>query len=350
MKNISTQLVQHYQQEVTTVCSCWRLELTDGTILGFTDHVDDLVIEGVTYEAMTGFNRTAIRQNRNFKVDNHDITGLIDSLTITESDLLAGRYANAKLYYFEVNYEDLTQGIVKLDVGYLGDITLKDGIFIASFNSITRKLDQTIGEKYSRYCRHILGDANCGVHIPKDIWRPNTVYNVGDIVLSPTLATNVQFICITAGTSNISGNGLEPAWDTTIGNTILDTDVVWQVEASNGKIGQVVSLIDDYSFNSTVTDADSWYQKGTLVFYSGANTGYSFDVKQSFSTGEIQLLTKIYNEINIGDKFFITVGCNHILKSADGTYNGDCKIKFNNVLNFGGEPEIPGNNKILAGA
>jgi hypothetical protein len=47
MKTVSAALVS----EVTTLATSWKITRRDGVVLGFTDHVRDLDVEGVTYKA-----------------------------------------------------------------------------------------------------------------------------------------------------------------------------------------------------------------------------------------------------------------------------------------------------------
>ena len=45
MKTISTAMQTHLEQEVTTLCTCWRLAREDGDILGFTDNSFDIIYD-----------------------------------------------------------------------------------------------------------------------------------------------------------------------------------------------------------------------------------------------------------------------------------------------------------------
>ena len=53
-KTISFALAQHLAGEVTTLATCWQITRCDGEVLGFTDHVRDPEVDGVTYEAASG--------------------------------------------------------------------------------------------------------------------------------------------------------------------------------------------------------------------------------------------------------------------------------------------------------
>jgi hypothetical protein len=54
MKTISTALAEHLAGDVTTLATCWKITRRDGVVLGFTDHVRDLDVDGVTYRAASG--------------------------------------------------------------------------------------------------------------------------------------------------------------------------------------------------------------------------------------------------------------------------------------------------------
>jgi hypothetical protein len=69
MKTISTALAQHLAGEVTTLATCWKITRRDGVVQGFTDHVRDLEVDGVTYRAASGYTRTAIRSTADLSVD-----------------------------------------------------------------------------------------------------------------------------------------------------------------------------------------------------------------------------------------------------------------------------------------
>jgi uncharacterized phage protein (TIGR02218 family) len=62
-----------------------------------------------------------------------------------------------------VNVADLTQGIILHRRGWLGEVSLKNGQFIAEVRGLAQKLSQNIVELYSPTCRAVLGDARCKV-------------------------------------------------------------------------------------------------------------------------------------------------------------------------------------------
>jgi uncharacterized phage protein (TIGR02218 family) len=164
-KTVSSALAQHLVGEVTTLATCWQITRRDGVVLGFTDHVRDLEVDGVTYRAASGYTRTAIRGTADLAVDNLDVESVFSSDGITEEDLRAGKYDFAEIRVFLVNYQDLSQGVLKLRRGWLGDVTIRDGMYVAELRGMTQRLQVTVGEVYAPDCAADLGDARCGVDL-----------------------------------------------------------------------------------------------------------------------------------------------------------------------------------------
>ena len=75
MKTISSNFETHLAGEVTTLATCWKLSLSNGTVFGFTDYDKDMVISGLTYKASSGFTPTAVSSTSSLSVDNLDVEG-----------------------------------------------------------------------------------------------------------------------------------------------------------------------------------------------------------------------------------------------------------------------------------
>src|SRR5512132_4737492 len=164
-KTVSSALAQHLAGEVTTLATCWQITRRDGVVLGFTDHVRDLEVDAVTCRASSGYSRTAIRGTADLAVDNLDVESVFSDGGITEGDLRAGKYDFAEVRMFLVNYQDLGQGILKLRRGWLGEVTIRDGMYVAELRGMTQRLQMTAGEGYAPDCSADLGDARCGVDL-----------------------------------------------------------------------------------------------------------------------------------------------------------------------------------------
>ncbi len=274
MRAVGGALKTHYQGEVLTVATCWKITRADGVVMGFTDHDVALTVGGVTYEPASGFTRSAIGARADLSVDTTDIVGLLDSATITEADLLAGKYENAVIEQFQVNWADTSMGIVILGYGRIGQVQKLRNSFKAEVRGLTQALQQTIGERYSRYCRADLGDARCGV----------------------TLATYTVTGAVTAVTSQ-----------------------------------QVFT-------DSARAEAAGYFNYGLLTWTGGNNLGLKKEVK-TFSGGLFTLFDAMPYAIQIGDTYSVYAGCDKLFAT--------CKNKFNNIVNFRGEPHIPGIDEML---
>jgi uncharacterized phage protein (TIGR02218 family) len=164
-KTVSAALAQHLAGEVTTLATCWQITRGDGVVLGFTDHVRDFEVDGITYRAASGYTRTAIRGTADLAVDNLDVESVFSADGITEEDLRAGKYDFAEIRMFLVNYANLGQGILKLRRGWLGEVGIRDGMYVAELRGMTQRLQMTVGEVYTPDCAADLGDARCGVDL-----------------------------------------------------------------------------------------------------------------------------------------------------------------------------------------
>jgi uncharacterized phage protein (TIGR02218 family) len=95
MKTLPPALAAHLTGGLTTLCRCWRVDRRDGVIMGFTDFDRDLVFDGLTYRAASGFTASAIEGQLGLAVSNLDVQGALSADALTEDDLQAGRYDDA---------------------------------------------------------------------------------------------------------------------------------------------------------------------------------------------------------------------------------------------------------------
>lgn len=83
-----------------------------------------------------------------------------------------------------------------------------------------------------------------------------------------------------------------------------------------------------------------WWNVGKVTWLTGANAGLSMDVYDYDGTN-MSLMLSMPFEIVIGDTFRMTPGCDKALAT--------CRDKFNNVLNFRGEPHAPVTDDMIKG-
>ncbi len=101
----------------------------------------------------------------------------------------------------------------------------------------------------------------------------------------------------------------------------------------------VTSVTDRANFGaSALIEADGYYNYGKLTWTGGNNNGYVMEVKV-YTTGVIELLQKMPYEIQVGDAFDVSAGCD---KSAS-----TCANTYSNIVNFRGEPFLPGADEVM---
>jgi uncharacterized phage protein (TIGR02218 family) len=274
MKSASPALAAHLAGEVTTLATCWRLERADGWVRGFTDHDRELVVDGLTYVASTGFLPSAIKTASDLSVDNLDVDGFLDDAALRAEDLIAGLFDGARIEVFIVNWADLAQGRLLLRKGFLGEIKRADQRFSAEIRGLSNRLQQTAGKLYSRLCRVDLGSTECGV-------------------------------------------ALGPRTDTYAVTQVIAADTVRIVTAR----------------------ATGFFTFGKATFTTGANAGAVNEVL--LHDGQtIRLFVPMPRPIVVGDQIVLVAGCDKTPET--------CNAKFANILNFRGEPHIPGNDKVFS--
>lgn len=165
MSVLSQELMAHLGGEVTTLATCWRVKRRDGVVMGFTTHDETLVIDGLQYRPSSAFTPSGVSSHQLFEADDLEIEGALSDSTIQGDDLRAGVYDFAELELFMVNWRDLGAGVIKVKSGWIGEVKLLGGRFLAEFRGLTRALEQAYGHVYSAECSADLGDMRCQVDL-----------------------------------------------------------------------------------------------------------------------------------------------------------------------------------------
>jgi len=340
-RTISDDLKTHLEQEVTTVCTCWKIVCTDETIFTFTDHDADLVIDGMTYISSVGYQRTAIASDSQFTPDNLEVHGILDSNLIKAEDIAAGKFDFAEVTIFAVNYTDLSQGTVKLRHGWFGEvIRTPTGLFRAELRGLAQALSQRTGQSYTPSCRATFGDQRCRYPAYPPAWKQSTLYKVGDYISYPAPGSNDQYITdfkATAVTTGLSGFSY-PQLNVTPGSTTTEGGITWTAQPRFRAIGTITGLItgtrSKFICQNMYDHTPANLKFGLLHWLTGANHGRNVEI-QSYDAagGELVIWLPTPYAMNIGDRFIVVPGCART-RSA-------CKA-YNNILNYRGEPDVPG--------
>lgn len=164
MKSLPAGLQAFLDEGATTMVYCWRVHRKDGTVQGFTEHDLNLSFEGTTYEASSGFTASRMQQRLGMSVDNLTLQGALNSDTINEEDLAAGRYDDAEVELYWVNFLDVSQRLL-ITKGNIGEVKRQETAFEAEFRSMAHKLAQRTGRTYQRFCDAEVGSERCGVSL-----------------------------------------------------------------------------------------------------------------------------------------------------------------------------------------
>lgn len=164
MRVIPSDLAAHLAQGETTTAHCWRVIRTDGTILGFTDHDQALTVSGTSCQPTHGLDGSEMPARLGQQVETGEVLGVLDSLAISENDILLGRYDGASVETWLVNWAAPEQ-CLRLRVDTIGEIVREDGIFRAELRSPQQALNVTRGRVYQGLCDALVGDARCGVDL-----------------------------------------------------------------------------------------------------------------------------------------------------------------------------------------
>lgn len=96
-----------------------------------------------------------------------------------------------------------------------------------------------------------------------------------------------------------------------------------------------------YTFTaSALTQAADYFGEGEILWLTGDNAGCSSKVR-SFAAGVVTLSEALIGTIQVADTFTIKAGCRK-------RWSEDCKTKFDNLINFGGEKDKSTRDALIA--
>lgn len=164
MRNLPEQLAVHLAGDATTTCNAWRVTRADGVVLGFTDHDEDMAVDGTLCRAASGFAASDNEAASGMAANAGELQGGFSSETISEDELSAGKFDHARVELFLVNWAEPSQ-FIRLDVREIGEVTRAGDAFTAELRSMAHRLDQPQGRVYGRRCDASLGDSRCRVSL-----------------------------------------------------------------------------------------------------------------------------------------------------------------------------------------
>lgn len=164
MRTLTPALANHLASGATSLCHCWKLTRKDGSQQGFTDHDRALVFDGLTFEAASGFTASNLESGLGLSPDNMEAEGALASDSIAEQDIALGKYDEASIELWRVNWREPEQRIL-LTKGTLGEIRRNGNQWLAEMRSQASKLESPVGRVFQHHCDADLGDARCKVDL-----------------------------------------------------------------------------------------------------------------------------------------------------------------------------------------
>lgn len=277
MKSISSRLFAHLGQDSTTVAFLWKIVRPDGTVMGFTDHDAPITFNdgastgAVLYEPKQGATGSATDTASDMSASNQELVGFLESDSITEADIFAGKYNYASIEIRIVNYLDLTMGSLLWKRATLGEVKIKNGQFTAELRGLEFYLGTAIGETYGPQCRADLGDVRCTINL-------GPLRQTGSVNTADGTYPKIKFIP-TAGLVGASG----------------------------------------------------YFTQGVLTFTSGPNEGYAMEVG-SWDGTTIVLFEDLPNAVAPGDTFTIEPGCDKLITTCFAKFNNVVNFRGENAI------------------
>jgi uncharacterized phage protein (TIGR02218 family) len=249
MKQLPPSLQSHLDSGATALAWCWRVTRRDGTRLGFTDHDRDLVFDGTTFAAATGFTATEIKDAVGLAVDNLEVESALSADSLNEDDLAAGLFDDAAIEIWRVNWGDTAQRVL-MRLGSIGEVRRSGSAFAAEVRGLAHYLQQPKGRLFQYGCDADLGDTRCTVDLTNPAFR-----STGTVIVASSLRL------FTA--TGLDGFGRD------------------------------------------------WFARGLLTFTSGANVGRSQEVRRHAfaSPVTLELWQPMAHAILPGDAFTVIAGC-----------------------------------------
>lgn len=267
MKVLSSEFSTQLSSGATTLCYCWKILRQDGVELGFTDHDQALVIDGLSFEATTGFSGTEAVAEAGLAAGSMDVLGVLSSGQIEEQDLLGGLYDNALVDLYLVDWQQ-PENRVQLKRMIVGEITVSGGGFRAEMRSLASLLNDTSGRNFVRHCDAELGDARCQF----DLTTANYVHS-----------------------------------------------------------GTVVSVESDQEFlvSGLETVDAGWCSLGRLTWTQGENAGSTQTVRTSGNGANARLVlrTSPPRSVSLGDAFDVIAGCDKSFETCSSKFSNTLNFR-----------------------
>ncbi len=164
MRVLPTGLAAKLASGVTTLAQAWRLTRTDGLVVAVTQHDRDLGFDGTLFVAGQSFIASASETQVNLALGRSALSGALSIAAITQADLALGRWDQAKIEAFWVDWTE-PSNFIPMWSGLVAGASWRGAAFELDIVCQNSVLNREIGRVYARTCDAALGDSRCKVDL-----------------------------------------------------------------------------------------------------------------------------------------------------------------------------------------
>jgi uncharacterized phage protein (TIGR02218 family) len=258
--------------------------------VGFTSNTRDMTLPGhpgVTFHSTPAITPTQVEQSLGV-AGNLEMTGLYQSSIFERGDVIAGKWNFATVEVFSACWDNTDLGELVHFKGNLGEFKDYESYFTGEGRGFIDRLTNDVNKVTQRSCRvKDFGDAECG----KDL----------------------------SGTVTIDG-------------TPYDLQIDVQPDGSFDNQDTLLVFL-----GSGIDQPENFFANGKMIANDGANAGISREIAYSSAgigaTIQLQLKRPFPFPFAGTESITLVAGCRRTIE--------DCR-KYNNAVNFRGEPYLPG--------
>lgn len=172
MRSHSAGMAAHLAGRTHSRCWMMRMQLVDGTLIGFTSHDKPILFDlggmgELEYQAKTGILPSNIVLSADLDAGNFEIEGPIGDV-VTREALLGGRFNRARGWLFQINWRQPEDQSLDFVGGSVTEPRLAGGRFFMEFRDDFDRYNQTVGEVITNNCKADHGDSHCR-RVPENV-------------------------------------------------------------------------------------------------------------------------------------------------------------------------------------
>lgn len=329
---------------------CLRIVPKWGDPIYLTDHPRDLVMGGHTYKTDSGYQFSGLASESSMSPGVMDLDGIAGIAGINRDQIVSGVFDGARVYAFATTWLTPTEDEEPLGVAIMGKTTTRDDRYTAELMMLIDALNQSVGLSYTTSCPKTFGGqeyAGCGIDLgPLTVTGTITAVTSNSVFRDDTRAEDPDWfgegtIAFTTG----DNAGLKPLEiKEYIGVNSRSITAITQAASAVVTVGTHTFVVGDmlaFSGVSGMTQINGLTGTVTAIgattvtvnINSSAFSAYTSGGTAALLAGTITLHDSLHYPVQVGDAYTMTPGCRKRQQ--------DCRDKWSNIENFGGDPFIP---------